>query len=161
MLQKLFRERFRGDANVEEGLGGLYMRIVTKRLSRQRETQGFGNMRDVEKVFIRICSQQAKRISDERRRNQQADDFLFTKEDLIGPEPSAAVLESPAWSKLQSLIGLEGVKENVQTLVSILTTNYMRELKEKEPIQVSLNKVFLGSPGTGKESRTVARMRGY
>jgi hypothetical protein len=30
--------------------------------------------------------------------------------------------------------------------------NYERELEEKPPIEVSLNRIFLGSPGTGKTS---------
>lgn len=40
----------------------------------------------------------------------------------------------------------------MQGLLDRIYINYQRELKEKEIIDVSLNRVFLGSPGTGKTS---------
>ena len=33
-----------------------------------------------------------------------------------------------------------------------LQLNYERELEEQPPIEVSLNRIFVGSPGTGKTS---------
>jgi len=38
----------------------------------------------------------------------------------------------------------------MQGLLDRISVNYQRELEEKEIIDVSLNRVFLGSPGTGK-----------
>ena len=40
----------------------------------------------------------------------------------------------------------------MQGFLDRIHTNYQRELEEKEVIDVSLNRVFLGSPGTGKTS---------
>lgn len=102
--------------------------------------------------MARISERQADRLRQERVAGVQPDDFLFKKEDLIGPEPSSAIAESAAWKRLQSLVGLKAVKEAMQGLLDRVHTNYQRELEEKNPVEVSLNRVFLGSPGTGKTS---------
>ncbi|KAF8854271.1 P-loop containing nucleoside triphosphate hydrolase protein [Acephala macrosclerotiorum] len=78
------------------------------------------------------------------------EDYKFTKEDIIGLNPSDAVLESPAWQKMQRLTGLKTVKESILGLLELVKTNYEREMEEKPPLKVSLNRLFLGPPGTGK-----------
>ena len=47
--------------------------------------------------------------------------------------------------------GLKPVKEKIDLLIDLVISNVKREMDEKPILDVILNQVFLGNPGTGKK----------
>ncbi|KAG5219784.1 P-loop containing nucleoside triphosphate hydrolase protein [Salix suchowensis] len=146
MLEKMIKKHWGGRMKVEDGTRGLFCRIAVRRLGCGRGKEGFGNARALANMFDRIRERQLPAF----RRQDGVGNRILLGVDIIGPDPSAVLRESTAYSKLKQLTGLNSVKQSVDSLFSLIATNYERELHEKKPVEVSLNRVFIGSPGTGK-----------
>ena len=122
--------------------------IAAARLARQAGRPGFGNARAVRNLYEAACGRQAARVIAEQERGLQPDLMLIKRDDLLGPR-DISVASSAALQELEGMLGLGMVKAGVDRLLGIVRSNVEAEEIGKPIRELTLNRVFLGNPGTG------------
>ncbi|KAK7051490.1 hypothetical protein VNI00_004464 [Paramarasmius palmivorus] len=149
ILEQRLRETFKeAEMEIEGGIGGNCVRLALKRLIARHGNDTFRNANSLETFLEEVLRRQTRRLAKEHKNGGNPNYNLITKEDLLDREDDSGLED--ALKELDKLVGMRAVKQSVQSLVKLAQINEKRELQGKKAIEILLNRVFLGPPGTGK-----------
>eukprot|EP00978_Attheya_sp_CCMP212_P007254 scaffold16880_cov36-Attheya_sp.AAC.1 len=129
--------------------------VIVKRMVKLSGRKGFGNAREVRKRLESATKAAMGRLGTKLKNST----MCLEIQDVIGEDPRLTNTKLlRVREEFGKKIGWKRVKEAIESLIDLCGTNYHRELLSKPPLDLVFNRMFLGSPGTGKT--TCAKLYG-
>jgi Cdc6-like AAA superfamily ATPase len=138
----------------EEG-GVKVTSVATRQLVQRSTAAASSNARSVKALLSRAVLE-----AEGRGVRGGSNKKCLSVEDIVGVPPTPERIPALARSlqQLHECVGIQAVKEAVQSLYDVAQSNYHKELRGLRTDSIPLNRLFLGNPGTGKT--TVAAIYG-
>ncbi|TGB04655.1 AAA family ATPase [Halobacillus salinus] len=120
----------------------------TSLIDQERVDDSFGNARTVRNLVLKTVFQKGAKEA-ERDKQHWLDHMRISVDDLAFESADTKEDASPM-ERLDALIGLDNVKEEVKKLSSFVQAQQKRKEKGYPVVPIQLHSVFSGNPGTGK-----------
>lgn len=122
---------------------------LERSIDKQQVDDTFGNARAVRNIVLQTIFQKGASESDQAHHESKLDLMRIEEKDFASSSDSQDDSKSPM-ERLDQLIGLKPVKDEVKKLSSFVRLQGRREEKGLPSVPIQLHAVFSGNPGTGK-----------
>lgn len=121
------------------------IRSMEHRIEWERVDRTFGNARTVKNIVLEAVIAKGRKLSEGA--SLAPDEFsILYEEDFHQEQPAV----KPAVERLEALVGLQDIKEEIRMLFAFLTIQQERKAFGLPVVPLQLHAVFSGNPGTGK-----------
>ncbi|MFD2925668.1 AAA family ATPase [Halobacillus naozhouensis] len=124
------------------------LRLFETLIEKERVDDSFGNARTVRNLVLKTIFQ--KGASEQLEDKHHWLDHMRIKEEDLSFDNNLDEASTSPMERLQSLIGLNNVKEEVRKLSAFVRSQQKRKERGYPVVPIQLHSVFSGNPGTGK-----------